>query len=217
MSDFFRADGPFFHVLTVLINMIYLTALFFLCCLPIFTIGASMCAMYYTTNKVIRHDRSYVGKEFFHAFKSNFKQATPVWLVMLVIYAVLSVETYLMYQYAVNGASFGRVYIVLMIVIAVLIVYTVYVFAYMSRFENTTKNILKNAAIFATGDFLKSFLLFVLLVFFMLLIVSWPVLALALPAIYTVAANFMIEKVFRKYMTEEQIAEEFERNREFKN
>ena len=217
MKDFFSAEGPFFHTISVLTDMVYLTALFFLTSLPIFTMGASMCAMYYTANKAIRHDRSYVGKEYFRAFKDNFKQATPVWLVLMVVYAVLGFETYTMYGYAVEGQSFGRVYLLLMIIVVMIIVWNVYLFAYMSRFKNTLGNCLRNAAVFAGGSFLRSLALFLIMFFFLLLIVSWPVLIVILPATYTLLANLMIEKVFEKYMSPEQKQEEFEKNREYKN
>jgi len=217
MSEFFDVDGPFFSTIKTCVDMVYLTALFIITSIPIFTIGASMCAMYYTANKAIRHDRSYVGKEYFRAFKENFKQSTPVWIVLMIVYIVLGAETYIMYQYAIDGQTFGRVYLLLMGIIVVIIVWNVYLFAYMSRFKNTTRNCLKNALIFTTGSFWKSFVLFALMFFCLLLVVSWPVLVVFVPGAYTVVATFLIEKVFEKYMTPEQKAEEFEKNRVYKN
>ena len=136
---------------------------------------------------------------------------------MMIVYIVLGVETYTMYLYAVNGSSFGRVYLLLMAVFVVIIVWNVYLFAYMSRFKNTTRNCIKNALIFTTGNFGKSFVLFALMYFCMLLVVSWPVLVVFVPAAYTIVATFLIEKVFEKYMTPEQREEEFEKNRVYKN
>lgn len=217
MKDFFDIDGPFFQTIIRIVDMAYVTCLFIICCLPVFTIGAAWTSLYYTVHKTLRHGHGYVGEEFFGAFKKNFKQSTIVWLLLVVIYGVLGTECYLMYQYAILGQAIGKIYIALMIVIAFVVAWNIYLFPYIARFENKTSELLKNAAFFAAGNFGYTLLLFVLLVFFMLLVVSWPVLIVLLPALYAIICERCLEKVFAKYMSKEDLEAEFERNREYKN
>ncbi len=217
MKDFFDLDGPFFQGIIYIVDMAYATCLFLLCSLPIITIGASWTALYYTMHKTIRHGHGYVGEEFFSCFKQNFKQSTLVWLLLLAIYGVLGTECYLMYQYAILGQAIGKSYILLMIVIAFVVVWNLYLFPYIARFENKTSVVLKNAAFFAFGNFVPSLIMFVLLVFFMLLIVSWPVLVVLLPAVYGAICERLLEKIFVRYMSEEDKKAEEERNKEYKS
>ena len=62
-----------------------LNILMLICCIPIFTIGASVTAMYYVAFKMVKNEEGYITKSFFKAFRENFRQATPVWLVMLAL------------------------------------------------------------------------------------------------------------------------------------
>lgn len=217
MRGFFAFDGPFVRVMTQLVDMIILTIVFLVCCIPVFTIGASWSALYYATHKVVRYDRGYVIKEFFHAFKENFKQSTIVWLIMLLIYGVLGTECYLMYQYALKGQQIGMMYYPLMVLIALVILWNLYLFPYISRFNNETKVYLSNAVKIAVANALWSILLLALFVLFFLFIVAWPGLLFIVPGAYMYVAEHIIERVFQKYMTEDDKAEEMERNREYKN
>ena len=68
---------------SALIDMIWAGLLWLLCSLPLFTLGASTTARYYTIVKSVRHDRSRVSRCFFSAFRSNFRQATLLWLLLV--------------------------------------------------------------------------------------------------------------------------------------
>ena len=63
-----------------------------ICCLPIVTIGASLTALHYVTLKMTRNEESYIIRSFFKSFKQNFKQATIINLIMLVIAAILYMD-----------------------------------------------------------------------------------------------------------------------------
>lgn len=217
MKEFFDLEGPFFRTMTQIVDLVYVSLLFLLCCIPVFTAGASMTALYYTVHKTIKHGHSYVTREFFGAFKRNFKQATLVWLLLMLFYGVVGTECYLMYQYAIKGQAIGKIYIVLMVVIALVVIWNLYLFPYIARFSNSTKQIMKNAAFFAAGNMLRSVLLFVLLIFFVLLVVSWPGLVFVLPGLYAFIMERGMEKIYGKYMSEEDKKAEEERNREYKN
>ena len=92
--------------------------------------------------------------------------------------------------------------------LAVVLIWFMYVFAYIARFEDSIKTTLKNAAIMAFTNPGYSLIVLVLVagslyVCRILMMFSWFV-----PAIAMVFINLVLEKVFRKYMTEEELAEE---------
>ena len=217
MGEFFNLDNKFFQGMGKIIDCICLSMLWLLLCVPVVTAGASTTALYYTVNKVIKNNRGYMAGEFFHAFKSNFKQSTVVWLILLFLYALMGFDCYIMYQYAKAGISYGSIYIVFAVLMIFAAMWAIYLFPYMARFENTTKAVLKNAALIALGNLWKTLLLFVIFVAALFAAYIFPPAVFFVPAVYMLLANFILEKVFQKYMTPEDIEAEKERNMEYYN
>lgn len=213
----FNVDGGIMKALGKVTDIICLSILFFICSIPIFTIGTAGTALYYTVNKVIRNDRGYIFKDYVIAFKNNFKQTTPVWLLVLVLSVVLGMDIYLMYQWGQNGSKLGALVVVFLIMAMFLMAWTFYLFAYMARFENTRKQSMKNAALIALVNLGWTVLLIVLGVAAVFSLYVFPVSIFFVPGLFTLLESFVLEKVFWKYMSEEDRAAEMERNREFKN
>ena len=217
MGELFNLDNKFFQGINKIIDCVCLSFLWLLLCIPVVTAGAATTALYYTVNKVIRNNRSYIWKEFWHAFRTNFKQSTLVWLILIFIYAIMGIDCYIMFQYAKAGVSYGSLYIVFAVLMLIVTMWANYLFPYMARFENTLKAVLKNCVIMALLNLGKSVVLLVL--FLAALVVTYvffPAIMI-LPAVYMLLANFILEKVFVKYMTPEDIEAEKERNEEFFN
>lgn len=217
MGELFNLDNKFFQGINKIVDCVCLSFLWVLLCIPVVTAGAATTALYYTVNKVIRNNRSYIWKEFWHAFRTNFKQSTLVWLILIFIYAIMGIDCYIMFQYAKAGVSYGSLYIVFAVLMLIVTMWANYLFPYMARFENTLKAVLKNCVIMALLNLGKSVVLLVL--FLAALVVTYvffPAIMI-LPAVYMLLANFILEKVFVKYMTPEDIEAEKERNEEFFN
>ena len=217
MGELFNLDNKFFQGINKIVDCVCLSFLWLLLCIPVVTAGAATTALYYTVNKVIRNNRSYIWKEFWHAFRTNFKQSTLVWLILIFIYAIMGIDCYIMFQYAKAGVSYGSLYIVFAVLMLIVTMWANYLFPYMARFENTLKAVLKNCVIMALLKLGKSVVLLVL--FLAALVVTYvffPAIMI-LPAVYMLLANFILEKVFVKYMTPEDIEAEKERNEEFFN
>lgn len=81
----FSIDGPIWRFFNLVYNLVILHLLWVIYSLPIFTIGASTTALYYSCMKMIRTNEGYVHKNFHHSFKQNFKQSTIIWLGMVII------------------------------------------------------------------------------------------------------------------------------------
>ena len=83
MSNFFNPDAPFMQGLSKVADIILLNILTVLLSIPVVTIGAAVTALYDAMWRILR-DEGGIYKNFFLAFKNNFKQATIIWLLALV-------------------------------------------------------------------------------------------------------------------------------------
>ena len=89
MNFIFGRGTKFLEFATKLSELMWLNFLTFLCCLPVFTIGAATSAMHTVLIQIFRDEESQITATFFKAFKKNFKQATLVWLIYLAAYLLL--------------------------------------------------------------------------------------------------------------------------------
>ena len=119
MGKLFDLENPVMRGLSRLADMMILNLLTLLLCLPVFTAGSALTAMYYVELKWARKEEGYTVRPFFQQFKDNFKQATGEWLIMLVIVAVLAPDLFMFRQapdafpkvlrYLVQGLSYGKI------------------------------------------------------------------------------------------------------------
>lgn len=208
-------ENKLLTVLGKFTDSLLLNLLFLISCVPVITIGVSVTAFYYTLRKVLKQDRGYLWAEYKRAWKENFKQATLCWLLFLVIGAVLTIDIYVMYQAAAEGAGYGMSYLFFAVLFVILVLWAVYTFAYLARFENTTKAVLKNSILFMFANMAKTLL--VLLVFGISSFLVWltPFSLVIVPLLCGWYLEVILESVFRKYMSEEDRKAEDERNQDF--
>lgn len=133
--DFLKLDSPFMRFLGTLADLMILNMITVLCCLPIVTAGASFTAMHYVLQKLVRGEENYVSKQFFHSFKENFRQATIIWIGMVVVYAALFVDWRIL---RMQGDEFPGFVIILLYGAAIIIfLFTLYIFPVLARYKNT--------------------------------------------------------------------------------
>ncbi|GHU43351.1 hypothetical protein FACS1894111_08810 [Clostridia bacterium] len=212
--NLFNADNMFFRGLGKLVDGVWLSLLFLFSCIPIITIGCALTSLYYAVHKSLRHDRGYVGQEYRLAFRSNFKQATPIWIGILLAAGLLFVDIKLL---ANTGGGTGYDYsgltLAFKFMILALAVWSLYLFPYMARFEDSRKDSMRNTAYMLILHCPSTLLLFLNLAIFALIVAAFfpfPVFILV-PAFYTLVQNRILEKVFYKRMSEEQRKKEKER------
>lgn len=83
-------DNSILRTLTCIFDVITVTLLFLLCCLPVFTVGAAASAMYATMIAVAEDTCAGVVRSYFRAFRDNFRQATLLWLPAAVVGLVVA-------------------------------------------------------------------------------------------------------------------------------
>lgn len=147
---FFSYDSKFGQIMVKLTYGTVLNMLWLVCCLPVFTVGASTTALYYAALKMAKGEESYPMRMFFHAFKENFRQATVVWLIMLPIGCLLAGDGYIVYHLRAASTGAAGVFwtLLLAVLIAAAVVYVIvytFVFPLVASVSNTTFNMFKNA------------------------------------------------------------------------
>lgn len=172
MSKIFDLDSPFMRVLNRIADLMILNFLMIICCIPIITIGAACTGMHYVLLKIVRGEEGYLVRGFFKSFKQNFRQATILWLIMLLVIAVY-IGDFLIFTY--SGVKFPTILIIVILALAiVLLMVAVYVFPVLSRFDNTVKNTVKNAFCMAILNLPKTLLMIVVMVLPMVIWYFWP-------------------------------------------
>lgn len=147
LSGFFNYDNPVWRFIGKFGDLIILNILWFVCSIPIFTIGASTTAVYYVTLKLARNDDGYTIRSFFKSFKENFRQATIIWLIMLAVGVILGFDLYFFTRSGFTGSQQLRT-VMVTIFLAMSIIYLAiltYIFPLQSRFYNTIKRTIFNA------------------------------------------------------------------------
>ena len=207
---FFSVDSPLYRFLSRVLVILKLNFLWILGSLPVFTIGASTTALYYTVHKSIRGDRGYTTRTFFGAFRDNFKAATLPYLIWLAVMIILGCDAYITYQVLKTGSMKGACFYFFLTMIAVAIMWSAFLFPYIARFENTVKQTLKNAFLLMIRHLPWALLLLVILIASALSIYIIPVLLVVIPAVASIVFDFILERLFRRYMSPEDLEREEE-------
>ena len=200
----------FMGTFSKVVDTLILSILWLICSIPVITIGAASSSFYQAYHKAIRQDRGYACKTFFSAFKENFKQATGIWLIILVFMSMSLIACYWLwrispvYPIAMTMLLFGSFLMLLVLM------WSLYVFAYQCRFENTMLTVMKNAALIAFSHLLWTLLLFVIFAAAAVVVILRPFLSAPVIAIYVWLANRILERIFRKLMTPEELQSELE-------
>ncbi len=160
MGKWFGIDSPLIQVLNKVADLMWLNILTILCCIPIVTAGAALTSAHYVALKMLRNEESYVTREFFKAFKMNFKQSTLIWLLLLLVTAILIADYYIMKNTEMNISEVLQIIIMAISILFLFVV--VWVFPVQSKFVNTIPKTLKNAFALSIIQIPKTILMIIL-------------------------------------------------------
>ena len=175
---FFSYESKFSQLLLKLCYACYLNLLWFVCSLPVVTIGASTTALYYAALKIVRDEDTHVGAMFFRSFRENFKQATVLWLILLAAGLFLAGDGYILYHLRQSSTGTPAVFwtLILAVVIAAGVVYAIvleYVFPLLASVCNTNAAMLKNAFLIGTHYLFATILVFAVHFAMFFVVVAW--------------------------------------------
>ena len=148
MKNFFSMDNPFIQFLARVGDLMCANALFLICSIPIFTIGAASAALHKVTQDIACDEEKGILKIFFRAFRDNFKQATLSWLVVLMFFTGMGCNFLLVITYC-TGTLALVLKCLLGVVVIMMLAVTAYLVPLIVRYDNTLKEHTINAGVLA--------------------------------------------------------------------
>ena len=211
MGGFFSLDSGFMRTMSRIADLFILNVIYLVTCLPVVTIGAAGTAMYTVCFRLGTAREGSLVKDYFRAFRDEFRQATLVWLFLLLFGAASCVNIILVLG---TGGWMHYLFFPFVLFLVVVLMMVSYAFPLMSQFRNDTKSVLKNALIFSVAYLPRTVLIVVINVFPWALLLTNLYLFLQVGflwiAIYFAAAAYintrLLKKVFAPYMEQEEEA-----------
>ena len=201
MGKIFNIDGPLVSFLGKVADLVWLNIIFIVFSLPIVTIGASTTAMYYVAMKMAKNEEGYIFRDFFKAFKSNFKQSSIIWLISATIGVVLLVNFRILASW---DSVVSKVLICIICVIAIMLIFmSLYVYPLLARFENTVSVTMTNALLISLAQFPKTLLMIAFSVVPTALVIfsaAWiPLIVLGAFSIVAYTNSSFMVTIFKKF------------------
>lgn len=202
-------DSPIMSFLARVADLVILNVLWLLCCLPVVTAGASTTAMYHVVRHLQEESISSVTRDFFRSFKSDFRQATPVYLLLLIPTAAVVMNAWIL---SAQSSDVVPVYVrAIWMVSALMLTFVVsFVYPVMAYFDDTVWKTLRTAAVLAVAklprtvlisaiNLLPIIMLFVSLPFFLRSSLFWLLIGGSLTAYLNM---LILRPVFKKIIDE---------------
>ena len=196
MNSFFATDGPFFTFITKAGQVIILTVMCLVFCIPVITVIPALSALYYGIMKSVRRERGYVHKEFLRAFKHGLLKGILLTLMYGGFTGAIIFNLYIVDE---SNITFIASYVVLLVLTAMSFVHIIPV---LSRFNMKIIDMIKLTFHMSIRHFLSTVLLTAgLLLTVFLQIRVLPIATITfLPGTWIYISTFLSEKVMRGYM-----------------
>ncbi len=160
MNKWFSLDSPIMVALSRAADLIVLSLLWLVCCIPVVTFVPATAAMYYVALKLVRGEEIKISATFFRGFKMNFKQGIVMSLLFLVLGVVLVLDYFIMSQ---ADTTAGMISTAAFFALGVVLLCTMfYTFPIQAQFFNPIFRTLRNALILSTQKVFNTIVVFVL-------------------------------------------------------
>ena len=210
MNSMFGPETKFFKVTNQIGNILLVSVLWLIGCIPVITIGTSTIAMYYAMVKAVRCEEGYVTKEFFRSYRQNLKTGIVLTVIFPGLAAVLWLDhSYTVKQVSIVAGALEMVYLLLAFVIAGIVLY---LFPVLSRFTMDVFSCFK-LALFMVFKHLPTTILLLLLVavgVVSALLIPVPMI-FVMPGVCCYVGSFLMERILRKYMAKPETKEDEEK------
>lgn len=207
LRNLLRPDSPLMITMTQVTDCIFLSMFWLLGCFPVFTAGASFAALYDSVFRGFRQGEKNSWQRFWHSYRQNLKSGiVPTLVSGAVVYAVARVLILLWNAAAVGQLSMTVFSAVAMIGALILGIICV-LFSVLSRFENTTAGLLKNALLLSIANLPRTLGVGVLNCVCVFLCLRFIFPLFFLPALSALIGSSLIEPMFKPYMNAEDAAE----------
>ena len=202
MNKLFDLNSPHMIFLSKAADLVILSFWWFVCCIPIVTIGPASSALYYVALKMARKEEIRVTACFLKGFRENFKQGIAYSFLFVILGAVL------FFDYTFTAGIEGMVGTVCGVSFFVLGVWMLctmfYTYPLQAQFYNTVRQTLINAMILAARKFGTTIILFavnmipvfVAFASFAVFVQLMPAWVLLMPGLSAYVCSLLLVKIF---------------------
>lgn len=201
MGRFFSVEGKFFTACSKIVDMVILTLLWIVGCIPIVTIVTSTSSLYHATVKCVRFERGKAYQEFMDAYKKNFKQGVGLTILYGGIGAAIGYLDYHVFFLSQTRTMAVFIMAVFMLIMTVLYLMNVlWLIPVFSRFSNTFGFIVQLNFVIAIKQIVRSIPMLLIAAVSLLLMWVSPPLAILFPSLGMLVISYLSEPGLRKYM-----------------
>ena len=213
MKKLFDLENPVFQAISRLTDLTVLGLLCLACCVPVVTFGPAVTALFRAVYDLTLERGGGAVKTYFRAFRDNFRQALPLWLLTLLAGGATACNLFI-FSSLPGALGYLRVLFGILAVIGILM--SGYLFPLTALFRNSTLETLKNALSLSLGYLPRSVLVAVVnaLPFALLLLdtASFFYAGFLWIAVYFSAGAYLnsllLRKVFAPFLPEDAFAPE---------
>lgn len=145
MANLFNPEGRVAVFINKIVATVWLNILWFVCCIPVFTIGPSTTALFYSCQKLAMDEGGYSTSNFFHSFKKNFRQGTLISVIMTIIGIAMAVDGYALKHLRQDSVFWTLLTAVFFLAAAAYVMVLMWIFPLLAHFDNTTPAMFKNS------------------------------------------------------------------------
>ena len=203
MGNIFDPDGKLMELLWKPIHIMFLNLLWVLFSLPFVTIGASTTALYSVLIKMRNGREGKILRDFWTAFRQNFRQATILWLLIVLAAFVFTTDIVFFLN---MGGSFGTFSAMLFVGLDVLLLLvSLYVFPMQAVFDNPIGRTVKSALLLLSRHLGWTVVLLALAILTAVaVILYWPLIGWFVFGLAAFINAWIFDKIFRRYYPKEE-------------
>lgn len=150
-GGFFDMDKPFWRWMGKIPEIVLLSLMWYVCCIPIITIIPASCALFDAVSRNLMMDDKGCYKRFLRSFVRELKQGIPLSILWVILALVAVYGIRIVNAYGASNPTFSIFTIVYLIMILMTIGYIGWMIPLQSRYNNTFMGLHINALRFFLG------------------------------------------------------------------
>lgn len=208
MNDLIKRDNPLLYWLSKIGDFCVLSVVWMLLCLPIVTVIPASIALFDSIAHCLHGTEDGPVRRFFRTLKSELLRGILLNLVWLMIGCGLFYGFNILFQMSLENSeltAYALVYLFSMLIPLGVLSWLIPV---ESRFEHSFFGLFRTSAVYAISHLPTTIMLLVIFLLAVAAVFLVPVLALLVPAIAVTIQCWFVERVFIKYIPQEDEADE---------
>ena len=206
MDTFFDPNGKLMELLWKPIHIMFLNLLWVLFSLPLVTAGASTTALYSVLIKMRNGKEGKLFRNFYDAFRLNFRQSTILWLIFAFAAIVFTTDiVYFVNMGGFAGTFFAMIFLGLDVALLLMSIYT---FALQAVFDNSIATTAKSALLLSFRHLGWTIILLAIhLGTAILTWLYWPLIGWFVFGTAAFVNAWIFDRIFKRYIPAENAAE----------